>query len=197
MEQIVQAYIQAKGLDEQQVQQLIQELQKLDEQQLQQVIGNMQQQLGGDLGEQPTQEEVEMMQYGGIPVSMDGLYEYENTPVIVPNGNITMENIPYEVDAYDADNGEFLQTMQPNQNYQFDVDNVLEIPKGKFGISKMQSGGGNSQRYYENYIDKFGDELNSLPIYVLPIAHRFLFDEGAAFDNIILQFVKNFNKTTD
>lgn len=44
---------------------------------------------------------------------------------------------------------------------------------------------------------KFGDELNSLPIYVLPIAHRFLFDEGAAFDNIILQFVKNFNKTTD
>jgi tetraacyldisaccharide 4'-kinase len=44
---------------------------------------------------------------------------------------------------------------------------------------------------------KFGDELNNLPIYVLPIAHRFMFDEGAAFDNSILRFVKNFNKTTD
>ena len=157
MEQIVQQYIQAKGLNEQQAQQLIQELQQLDEQQLQQVIENMQQQLQGN------NKQEEMMQYGGIPVSMDGLYEYENTPVIVPNGNITMEGINYPVDAYDADSGEFLQTMQPNQNYQFDVDNVLEIPKGKFGISKMQSGG-RSKNFYENYIDKNGEELKELEL---------------------------------
>lgn len=80
-------------------------------------------------------------QYGGIPVSMDGLYEYENTPVIVPNGNITMEGIDYPVDAYNADTGEFLETMYPDEDYNFDANNVLEIPKGKFGISKMQSGG--------------------------------------------------------
>lgn len=74
---------------------------------------------------------------------------------------------------YDADSGEFLQTMQPNQNYQFDVDNVLEIPKGKFGISKMQSGGkpstmnfkGKNGKMYEAeldpssglYVDQFGN----------------------------------------
>lgn len=58
--------------------------------------------------------------------------------------NYTTMRIEIIKPIYDADNGEFLQTMQPNQNYQFDVDNVLEIPKGKFGISKMQSGGGNN-----------------------------------------------------
>jgi len=135
MEQIIQQYIQAKGLNEQQAQQLIQELQQLDEQQLQQVIGNMQQQLQGN------NQEEQMMQYGGIPVSMDGLYEYENTPVIVPNGNITMKGIDYPVDAYNADTGEFLETMYPDEDYNFDANNVLEIPKGKFGISKMKNGG--------------------------------------------------------
>ena len=44
---------------------------------------------------------------------------------------------------------------------------------------------------------KFGDELNNLPIYVIPIVHRFLFDDGSVFDNVILQFVKNFNKISD
>lgn len=270
MEQIVQQYIQAKGLNEQQAQQLIQELQKLDEQQLQQVVGKMQQQLGeqnapleqqmspDDIQQAPQQMGEEMMmqyggkktyeqwkqslpnnlkntdttlynlrgayegdlypelsddgfyhlgsrnpktgellkspkhptfnkmiegekkagyevfekngklyskpklkqQYGGVPVSMDGLYEFPNQKVVVPNGNITMKGINYPVEAYDADNGKFLQTMLPNQNYQFDVDNVLEVPKGKFGISKMQSGGSKVELTKQadgKFVDKNGE----------------------------------------
>ena len=46
-----------------------------------------------------------------------------------------MKKIPYKVDAYNNQTGEYLQTMQPNQDYKFDgVDEVLEIPK-------MQAGG--------------------------------------------------------
>lgn len=44
---------------------------------------------------------------------------------------------------------------------------------------------------------KFGEELAGVPIYVLPVAHRFLFNEGAAFDQEIIQFVKNFKTSAD
>lgn len=39
---------------------------------------------------------------------------------------------------------------------------------------------------------KFKDELQHLPIYVLPIAHRFLFGEGDLFDKTIMDYVKHF-----
>lgn len=180
MEQIVQAYIQAKGLDEQQAQQLIQELQKLDEQQLQQVVGKMQQQLGGqnqeleqqmsandvNMQQAPQQMEEEMMmQYGGLPVSMDGLYEYPNQKVVVPSNRITMKGINYPVEAYDADTMEYLDTMQPNQEYQFDVNNVLEIPKGRFGISKMQAGGENKIKVVKNKYGRYEDSNGNFYFY--------------------------------
>ncbi len=41
---------------------------------------------------------------------------------------------------------------------------------------------------------KFGTELKSLPFYVLPVAHRFLFEEGAQFNKIVLDFIDNFKK---
>lgn len=39
---------------------------------------------------------------------------------------------------------------------------------------------------------KFNEEIAELPLYVLPIRHRFLFDEGAKFDDIIISFIRNF-----
>ncbi|MEO6584491.1 MAG: tetraacyldisaccharide 4'-kinase [Ferruginibacter sp.] len=38
-------------------------------------------------------------------------------------------------------------------------------------------------------LEKFSSELASYPIYVLPIKHQFLFDEGSAFDKIIFEFI--------
>ena len=38
-------------------------------------------------------------------------------------------------------------------------------------------------------LEKFRNELKDYPLYVLPISHRFLFDEGNKFDNIITSFV--------
>ena len=126
MEQIVQQYIQVKGLNEQQAQQLIQELQQLDEQQLQQVVENMQQQL------QENNPEEQMMQYGGIPVSMDGLYEYPNQPVIVPTegtGKITMRGINKEVFGVSKFG---IKKMLPDKEYEFNDDEILEFPSHYF-----------------------------------------------------------------
>jgi tetraacyldisaccharide 4'-kinase len=39
---------------------------------------------------------------------------------------------------------------------------------------------------------KFTEELASLPMYVLPIRHRFLFDEGDQFNELVHDFISNF-----
>jgi tetraacyldisaccharide 4'-kinase len=41
---------------------------------------------------------------------------------------------------------------------------------------------------------KFEQELESWPFYVIPIMHRFLFDEGGRFTDLIVKFINNFQK---
>lgn len=77
---------------------------------------------------------VRKQQHGGIPTSLDGLYEYPDQPVMVPSGDITMNGIDQEVDAFDGNTGEYLETMQPNMDYKFNTNKVLEIPKAQSGI---------------------------------------------------------------
>ena len=44
-------------------------------------------------------------------------------------------------------------------------------------------------------LDKFSSELRDLPVYVLPVQHCFLFNEGMQFDTTVNTFIKNFNIT--
>ena len=39
---------------------------------------------------------------------------------------------------------------------------------------------------------KFSEEVKDLPLYVLPVKHRFLFNEGARFDKMVQDFVAHF-----
>jgi tetraacyldisaccharide 4'-kinase len=39
---------------------------------------------------------------------------------------------------------------------------------------------------------KFKEQLIELPLYVLPIRHKFLFEEGKAFDETVVYFIKHF-----
>jgi len=41
---------------------------------------------------------------------------------------------------------------------------------------------------------KFADEIAGLPFYVIPIRHRFLFEEGSIFDKAVTDFINNFTK---
>ena len=43
-------------------------------------------------------------------------------------------------------------------------------------------------------LEKFEQELKDFPIYVIPIEHVFLFNEGIQFNNSITGFIKTFNK---
>jgi tetraacyldisaccharide 4'-kinase len=41
-------------------------------------------------------------------------------------------------------------------------------------------------------LTKFQEELKELPFYVLPIRHKFLFEEGEQFNNAVISFIRNF-----
>jgi len=44
---------------------------------------------------------------------------------------------------------------------------------------------------------KFTEELQSMSLYVLPIRHAFLFENGKAFDEIIINFIRNFKMRSE
>jgi tetraacyldisaccharide 4'-kinase len=44
---------------------------------------------------------------------------------------------------------------------------------------------------------KFTEELRDMPLYVLPIRHRFLFNAGNGFDEMVLHFIRNFKMKDD
>ena len=46
-------------------------------------------------------------------------------------------------------------------------------------------------------LDKFNNELAGMPFYVLPIEHRFLFNEAQLFQNEIVAYIQTFKKPLD
>lgn len=43
---------------------------------------------------------------------------------------------------------------------------------------------------------KFGKELERYPLYVIPVTHRFLFDEAPVFDQRLIHFIEGYSKPT-
>ena len=41
---------------------------------------------------------------------------------------------------------------------------------------------------------KFREEINHLPLYVIPIRHHFLFNQGEVFKRRVITFIENFKK---
>ena len=41
---------------------------------------------------------------------------------------------------------------------------------------------------------KFEQQVAGMPFYVIPIEHKFLFDEGSFFDSIVIKFIQNFKQ---
>jgi len=80
-----------------------------------------------------------------------------------------------------------------SDHYIFTVDDLKEIKK-KF--EKLQA--------FSKYIlttekdavrlIKFREELQNLPVYVIPIEHYFLFNEGIKFNKLITDFIQNFTR---
>ena len=39
---------------------------------------------------------------------------------------------------------------------------------------------------------KFSQEMNGMPFYVLPIEHKFLFNQENEFNDLVIKFIQNF-----
>ncbi len=42
-------------------------------------------------------------------------------------------------------------------------------------------------------LTKFNEQLTNIPLYVIPIRHHFLFDEGTQFNEMVVNFIQHFN----
>lgn len=154
--QFLQQYAASKGINPQE---LIADFQQASPEQQQEFLSQL-------------QGETEM-QYGGIPKSEKGVFDYPNQPVIVPTrgtGQISMKGVNSPIHSFDANTMEYLDLMQPNQEYQFDgVDDVLEIPVAQFGkgyIFDDKSGTYTDPKTGKHFILKNGkyEELNIEPV---------------------------------
>ncbi len=82
--------------------------------------------------------------------------------------------------------------MQYPDHHIFTIDDLNEIKK------KFNSIEANSKMILTTEKDavrlvKFQNDITDLPLYVIPVRHHFLFDEGQQFDELVIGFIKNFS----
>jgi len=77
----------------------------------------------------------------------------------------------------------------------FTIDDLEEIRKKFKGINSENKFILTTEKDAVR-LEKFNEQLHGLPLYVLPIQHRFLFEEGNAFDETVIHFVRNFQLNT-
>ena len=76
-------------------------------------------------------------------------------------------------------------------HHNFSIDDTREIKKKYLDIASDDKMIITTEKDAVRLI-KFEEELISLPVYVLPVQHKFLFREGIQFDDIVNTFIKMF-----
>ena len=89
------------------------------------------------------------------------------------------------------DYSEVYYMMQYPDHYIFTIDDLKEIKK------RFESIDGKNKIILTTEKDavrlvKFNNVINELPLFVIPIRHRFLFDEERRFNQLIIDFIQNF-----
>ena len=75
----------------------------------------------------------------------------------------------------------------------FNIDDLNNIKKKFDGIELENKIILTTEKDAVRFV-KFDKELSELPVYVLPITHKFLFDEGEAFNTSVLSYIRNHYK---
>ena len=81
--------------------------------------------------------------------------------------------------------------MDYRDHHVFRIDDLKEIRKRFEKINALNKFIITTEKDAVRLI-KFNEELQSIPLYVLPVKHKFLFDEGKKFDKCIIDFIENF-----
>ncbi|MGC4035006.1 MAG: tetraacyldisaccharide 4'-kinase [Chitinophagaceae bacterium] len=73
----------------------------------------------------------------------------------------------------------------------FTIDDLKEIKK-KFDRIESENKIILTTEKDATRLIKFRDDINNLPLYIIPVRHRFLFDGGIGFDSTVIKFIENF-----
>jgi tetraacyldisaccharide 4'-kinase len=87
------------------------------------------------------------------------------------------------------------EEMTFNDHHIFSIDDLKDIRKR---FDKMESHNKIILTTEKDAVRlvKFKDELATIPLFVIPIQHKILFEESPAFNSLIVNFIRNFNKQT-
>ncbi len=100
---------------------------------------------------------------------------------------------PRPLKAYLEERVSSYYMMHYNDHHIFSVDDWKDIKKRFEGIEAEKKIVLTTEKDAMRLM-KFNKELNGMPFYVIPIEHRFLFGEGAAFNEMVSNFIKHFKQ---
>lgn len=98
---------------------------------------------------------------------------------------------PEPLKKYIAKKAETYEQLNYKDHYIFRIDDLKEIRK-KFEAMNAEEKLMITTEKDAVRLVKFREELQQMPLYVLPIGNRFLFDESEKFEEAIFDFVRNF-----
>lgn len=83
--------------------------------------------------------------------------------------------------------------MTYSDHHIFSIDDLQDIKKKYETLNNAESVILTTEKDAVRLV-KFGNELEALPVYVIPVQHHFLFNEAAEFNNRILTFIEEFKR---
>ncbi len=98
---------------------------------------------------------------------------------------------PKPLKQYIAEHADTYYQQDYGDHHIFTIDDLKEITKKFNDISSEHRCIITTEKDAVRLI-KFKDQLSTLPMYVLPIRHKFLFEEGRAFNETVVHFIKHF-----
>lgn len=102
---------------------------------------------------------------------------------------------PKPLKQYLAEHADTYYQQDYNDHHIFTIDDLKDITRKFEDITGTQKCILTTEKDAVRLI-KFNEQLAGLPLYVLPIQHKFLFEEGGAFDEKVVHFIKHFQLET-
>jgi tetraacyldisaccharide 4'-kinase len=103
---------------------------------------------------------------------------------------------PKPLKEYLSEQVETYYQLDYRDHYIFRIDDLKEIQKKFAAINAEQKIIITTEKDAVRLL-KFKEQLRDLPLFVLPVRHKFLFDEGKFFDEKVIDFVQNFKMMSE
>lgn len=131
------------------------------------------------------------IEYGQVyhAVNKGGVDINAETDVLLVSGIANPKPLERLLEKYSHD----YQLMHYSDHYIFTIDDLKDIKK-KFETITSENKIILTTEKDAVRLMKFHAQLAELPVYVIPVRHHFLFNEGESFDQAILAFIHAFDK---